>query len=89
MYELTPDQRGFFVDNPIHRYAIGDRTKGLKFNPDGSLDIIMQRHSPGGELESNWLPVPAGFFRVSFRAYQPGQAILNGTYVMPGIQRIE
>jgi hypothetical protein len=89
MYEVTPDQRAFFVDNSIHRYAIGDRTKGLKFNNDGSLDIIMQRYSPGRELESNWLPTPAGVFRVSFRAYQPGQAILNGSYVMPGIQRIE
>ncbi|HVN97562.1 MAG TPA: DUF1254 domain-containing protein [Syntrophorhabdaceae bacterium] len=89
MYEIMPDQRGFFADNPIHRYSIGDRTRGLTFNPDGSLDIYMQRNSPGREKESNWLPTPAGRFRVSFRAYQPGQAILNGTYVMPGIESIE
>jgi hypothetical protein len=89
MYEVMPDQRGFFVDNPIHRYSIGDRTKGLKFNKDGSLDIYMQRQSPGQELESNWLPTPAGVFRVSLRTYQPKQAILNGTYVLPGIQRLE
>jgi hypothetical protein len=49
------------------------------------LDIIIQRQSPGREMESNWLPAPSGIFRVSFRAYQPGQAILNGTYVIPGI----
>jgi hypothetical protein len=89
MYELTPEKRSFFVENPIHRYAIGDRTKGLKYNQDGSLDILIQRHSPGRAMESNWLPAPAGLFRVSFRAYQPDQAILNGTYVIPGIQLIE
>jgi hypothetical protein len=87
MYEVTPEKRAFFADNPIHRYSIGDRTKGLKFNPDGSLDILMQRQPPGRELESNWLPVPAGVFRVTFRAYQPGPAILDGTYVLPGIER--
>jgi hypothetical protein len=89
MYEVMPDQRGFFVDNPIRRYSIGDRTKGLKINTDGSLDIYTQRTSPGHDLESNWLPTPDGVFRVTFRAYQPGQAILNGTYVLPGIQRLE
>ncbi|NDH64172.1 MAG: DUF1254 domain-containing protein, partial [Alphaproteobacteria bacterium] len=29
MYEVTPEGRAFFVDNPIGRYAIGDRTRDL------------------------------------------------------------
>jgi hypothetical protein len=37
MYEWTPDGRRFFVDNPLRRYAIGDRSRSLKRNPDGSL----------------------------------------------------
>ena len=32
MYELMPDGRLFFLENPIKRYAIGDRTRGLKKN---------------------------------------------------------
>ena len=31
MYEAMPDGRYFLVDNPIQRYAIGDRTR----RPDG------------------------------------------------------
>lgn len=89
MYEVMTDQRAFFVANPIHRYAIGDRTKGLKYNSDGSLEIYMQHQSPGKGLESNWLPVPPEAFRVTFRAYQPRESILKGEYVLPGIQRVD
>jgi len=46
------DQRQLFAANPIDRYAIGDRDK-LAFNPDGSLDLYVQRQSPGLEKESN------------------------------------
>jgi Protein of unknown function (DUF1214) len=35
-----------FAANPISRYAIGDRDR-LQFNQDGSLDIYVQRASPG------------------------------------------
>jgi hypothetical protein len=46
MYELIDDDRLFFADNPIKRYAIGDRTGGLKKNADGSIDILIQRILP-------------------------------------------
>jgi len=89
MYEIMPDQRAFFVDNPIHRYAIGDRTKGLKLNNDGSLDIYIQNQSPGKDLESNWLPAPPGPFRLAFRTYQPRETILKGEYKLPGVQLMD
>ena len=48
MYEVTPDGRLFFLENPIKRYAIGDRTKGLKKNPDGSIDVLLKHKAPRG-----------------------------------------
>jgi hypothetical protein len=88
MYELMPDGRAFFTRNPIGRYAIGDRTKGLTRGADGSLEIAMQREAPEDALRANWLPTPSGPFRVTLRAYQPRQAMLDGRYRPPGITRL-
>ena len=38
----------FFVANPINRYAIGSHTPGLRYNPDGSLDIYVQHERADG-----------------------------------------
>lgn len=83
------DEQGFQVTNPINRFAIGDRDK-LKFNDDGSLDIYMQAESPGADKESNWLPSPAsGAIQPTLRLYSPGAAVMNGTWVPPGIKRVQ
>ncbi len=79
----------FLLPNPIHRYAIRDRTKNLKYNDDGSLDIYLQADSPGPDKESNWLPIAKGESTVTFRVYLPMQALLNGTYHLPSIQTIQ
>lgn len=81
------DQGGYFVANPINRYAIGDRDP-LKFNRDGSLDLYMQSQSPGAELESNWLPTGDGPFNLTIRLYWPEQPILSGTWLPPALQQI-
>jgi hypothetical protein len=52
------------------------------------LDIYFQHDSPGPERESNWLPAPAGRFRVAMRMYQPREAVLDGSYVLPPIRRV-
>jgi len=75
----------YLVANPINRYSIGDCTPGLTYNVDGSLEIYFQNDSPGAEKESNWLPAPAGPFRVAMRIYQPREAVLDGSYVLPPI----
>lgn len=85
LYEATDDGQFFFTDNPLNRYAIGDRTPGLKTNPDGSLDIWIGHQSPGAELEANWLPAPAGPFALFLRAYLPKPALLNGVYRAPPV----
>ena len=46
MYEYLPTKQHFLTHNPIDRYAIGDRTPGLKINADRSLDIWISRTDP-------------------------------------------
>ncbi|MFT3927807.1 MAG: DUF1254 domain-containing protein [Myxococcales bacterium] len=72
----------FLVDNPINRYAIHDRTEGLTYGADGSLEIQIQ-NAPPAEGTSNWLPAPQGAFSLTLRTYQPSAAILDGDYQLP------
>lgn len=89
MYEATPDGQFFLAENPLNRYSIGDRTAGLKTNPDGSLDIWIGRSDPGGEKTSNWLPAPAkGPFTISLRAYLPKAELLDGRWRAPPLQGV-
>ncbi|MBS0331724.1 MAG: DUF1254 domain-containing protein, partial [Proteobacteria bacterium] len=85
LYEATPDGQFFFADNPLSRYAIGDRTPGLETNDDGSLDIWIGHEDPGAERRSNWLPAPAGPFALFMRAYLPKAELLDGEYRLPEI----
>lgn len=80
----------YLVANVIDRYSIGDRTPGLQYNTDGSLTIYMQKDSPGADKEANWLPTPQrGNFRPLMRMYQPKQPVLDGSYVLPAIKRVD
>ena len=85
LYEATDDGQFFFTDNPLNRYAIGDRTPGLARNADGSLDIWIGHDNPGAEREANWLPAPAGPFALFLRAYLPKRELLDGEYRLPPI----
>jgi hypothetical protein len=78
---------GFLVPNPINRYSIGDRTKNLQYNADGSLDIYIQHQVPVGK-ESNWLPSPTQGFYLSLRAFQPRADLLTGAYKVPALERV-
>lgn len=79
------DGTNFFVDNVINRYAIGNRTEGLKFNADGSLTLYFQKDAPAGDQSSNWLPAPEGDFRLSMRLYVPQAAVLKGEWKPPAV----
>ncbi|MET0988707.1 MAG: DUF1254 domain-containing protein [Steroidobacteraceae bacterium] len=73
------------VENPIHRFAIGDRTPGLAYGDDGSLEILLQRDQPA-EGTANWLPAPQGRFELMFRGYQPQPAFLRAEYQLPPLE---
>jgi hypothetical protein len=74
-----------FVQNPINRYAIGDRDN-LRFNDDGSLTLYIQHDSPGKERKSNWLPAPADLFNLAMRLYWPKMKALEGKWKIPPIE---
>jgi hypothetical protein len=82
------NQSFFLVPNQINRYEIGNRSPGLHYNADGSLDIYLQSTAPVGH-QSNWLPSPAGRqFEVTLRLYGPRPTALRRTYVYPPITPI-
>jgi len=80
----------FFVANPINRYSISAR-QDLKSNPDGSVDLLVQKNSPGADKESNWLPAPDGKFILMLRMYWPDEtapSILDGSWTIPPVKQV-
>jgi len=77
------------VDNPLDRYSIGNRSKGLKYDSDGGLTLYLQHESPGKDRESNWLPAPNGNFYVSIRTYRPREEIMNGSWAPENILTVK
>jgi len=88
-WSLTMYDSGFFfAANPINRYSISAR-QNLKADTDGSVDLYIQKDSPGPDKESNWLPAPAGKFQLMLRLYWPNEndpSILDGTWNIPAVQ---
>lgn len=82
----SPD--GYFIENPINRYTLGDRSN-LKINADGSIDLYIQNTSPGKAKESNWLPAPKGEFNVLLRLYWPKEEVINGQWNAPVIKKVK
>jgi hypothetical protein len=87
LYERLPDGRLFHVDNPIRRYAVGNRTPGLLADADGGLTLMLAPDDPGPG--ANWLPTPAkGRITVIFRAYLPEEALLQAKWRLPPIEKV-
>lgn len=85
MYGLPTNQ---LVDNPINRYAIGDRTPSLVRAADGSVELVVQRERPDGAAEGNWLPTGDGPFWMILRMYVPTQKALTGGYAPPPVELV-
>lgn len=79
------DTVGYMVRNSAGRSSVNDRSD-LVQNADGSVDIYLRHESPTGH-EKNWLPIPAGKFKLMLRDYLPGPAVLDGSYRVPPIIR--
>lgn len=75
--------------NSLQRHKIGSSMlPDLKRDEDGGISLHVQHDSPGPDQESNWLPVPAGSFGLTFRTYQPRMPIRNGAWRAPPVQRL-
>ncbi|MCV2361304.1 DUF1214 domain-containing protein [Paucibacter sp. TC2R-5] len=75
-----------FVPNPINRYSVGDRTQGMVYGKDGSLEVFLQAEAPTDPRErANWLPAPKGRFYLVTRHYSPKAAILTGDWTPPPV----
>jgi hypothetical protein len=83
------DKDSYLVDNPIKRYALGDRSN-LKVDRDGSLTLYIQSESPGADKARNWLPAPKeGAFKLALRLYVPKKQVADGTWKPPAVQRVK
>jgi hypothetical protein len=79
----------FFNPNPLERYSLGTKNKNLKYNADGSLTLYAGAKSPGKDNENNWLPSPEGPFSLYIRAYWPENALLDGTWTPPIVEKVK
>jgi len=77
-----------FVENPINRYAIGDRDQ-VKFEDDGSLTLYVQHESPGKDRQSNWLSAPKDEFNLFLRLWWPKKEVLDGIWKPPAVERLK
>src|SRR3990172_8645432 len=90
-WSLTLYNEGhFFNPNALNRYSLGTKSKSfLKYNPDGSLTLYFAAKSPGKDKESNWVPAPDGTFSLYLRCYWSEQAILDGAWMPPNVEKVK
>lgn len=80
------DRNFFLFDNPANRYAFNDRSEGLIYAPDGSLEIVIGADQPQGRI--NWLPAPRDGFQLITRFYQPRPSVFDGSYKLPALELV-
>ena len=80
------DKNFFLFDNPDNRYSFTDRSEGLVYGPDGSLEILIGADKPAGNV--NWIPAPRDTFLLITRFYQPRDAVFDGSYKLPPLELV-
>lgn len=76
------------LPNPLNKYLINEAS-GLRYGVDGSLTLYFAAEKPANAPQGNWLPTPRGSkYRLTFRYYGPIDAVANGTYFPPALQRV-
>jgi hypothetical protein len=78
-----------FKVNDLNHYSLGTKNKDLKFNPDGSLTLYAGVQSPGEDKETNWPPAPQETFSLYIRCYWGEEAIFDGSWIPPVIEKVQ
>ena len=75
--------------NDIRSVSLDTRTQGLKFNPDGSIDLYVGAKAPRG-FEQNFMKTVGndGWF-VYFRLYAPLQPFFDKRFSLPDFEMID
>ncbi|WP_413288980.1 DUF1254 domain-containing protein [Bdellovibrio sp. HCB337] len=69
---------------------INDRISRLKYNLDGSVDILLSHEKPAESLRSNWLQLSqTSNFYVVLTMFNPNNTVLNRKYIAPSLTRID
>lgn len=77
----------FFLNST--RLTLGSLDKDLKKNTDGTVDIYFGPKPPAGQ-ESNWLYTqPGQKWFTWFRVYGPEKAIMDKSWRLPDIEKVE
>jgi len=82
------DKEYFLAPNAINRYSLSSRDT-FRHNPDGSMDLHVQKESPGADKQANWLPASDGEFILMMRLYWPMDEAVNGAWVPPVARRVD
>jgi hypothetical protein len=70
------------------RRGVGSRSD-LVLEPDGTLELAIQRDPPAIAQIPNWLPAPSGRFSLIMRLHWPLAAALNPGWRPPPVERVE
>lgn len=83
------NEHHIFTPNDLNRYSLGTKNKDLKFNEDGSLTLYASANPPGNGMDSNWLPAPGETFSLYIRCYWGKEAVLDGSWIPPVIEKLK
>jgi len=86
------DREGYFYDNPIDRYSLNSYMlkRGKLHAEGGKLVIYVQHDEPTDPKQrQNWLPAPKGGFQFAARFYGPYTPLIDGSYNMPGVKKVQ
>lgn len=74
------------VENSIDRYATRLTRPGTALNADGGVTFFFAGERPRDVPEANWLPAPAGPFRLGMRVYYPDVDAVRAGWVPPAVR---